>query len=321
MRHSAYQLRPNKAVDRLFLIEAIRRLDRLARLREYTYYGLGGPYLEDFRLLYELYPEIKMVSIEEDADTVKRQEFHLPCAVETLTLEKAKFKSYLAHYEPNDKKSIFWLDYTGLSYGNFEDLMVLLGKVSEKSMVKITLRAQPSDFIDQQNESLGSRAERFRRQFGALMPDSAADPPRDFWDFACLLQDMVQVAAQKALPGAVPLMFQPVSSFYYSDGTGIFTLTGVVCRRDAAAETKKAFEDLHFCNLTWAKPKHIDVPVLSTKERLHLQNLLPCSSSAGRTLREALGYLIDKDRESTEAKLKQYADFHRYYPYFMRAVP
>ena len=112
MRHSAYQLRPNKAVDRLFLIEAIRRLDRLARLREYTYYGLGGPYLEDFRLLYELYPEIKMVSIEEDADTVKRQEFHLPCAVETLTLEKAKFKSYLAHYEPNDKKSIFWLDYT-----------------------------------------------------------------------------------------------------------------------------------------------------------------------------------------------------------------
>ena len=188
-------------------------------------------------------------------------------------------------------------------------------------MVKITLRAEPTDFIDKQSERLGSRAERFRQQFGAVMPDSAADPPRDSRTFACLLQDMVQVAAQKALPSAVPLMFQPVSSFYYSDGTGMFTLTGVVCRRDSAAETRKAFEDLHFCNLTWAKPKHIDVPVLSTKERLHLQELLPCPSGAGTILHQALGYRIDYSTAQTEAKLKQYAEFHRYYPYFMRAVP
>jgi hypothetical protein len=319
MKHPPYHLRLNKAVDRLLLVDAIRRMDRLERLSEFTYYGLGGPYLDDFRLIYELFPEIKMVSIEKNEDTYKRQEFHLPCG--TLRLERAQFKSFLARYEPNDEKSIFWLDYPGLGYGNLEDLMALLGKVSENSMVKITLRAEPRDFLDKHNETPGSGAESFRRQFGAVMPDSAATPPLGFRDFVCLLQDMVQVAAQKALPSAVPLMFQPVSSFYYSDVTGMFTLTGVVCRRDAAAEIRKVFQDLHFRNLTWAKPTLINVPVLSTQERLHLQKFLPCPSSAGRTLREALGYLIDKDRESTEAKLKQYADFHRYYPYFMRAVP
>ena len=319
MKHPPYHLRPNKAVDRLSLVEAIRRLERLTSLAECTYYGLGGPYLEDFRLIYELCPEVKMVSIEENEDTYRRQEFHLPCG--TLRLEKAQFKTFLARYEPNDEKCIFWLDYADLDYGKFEDFMVLLGKVPENSMVKITLRAEPSDFLDKQSEVPGSGAERFRRQFGAVMPDSAAAPPRCFRDFACLLQDMVQVAAQKTLPSAVHLMFQPVSSFYYSDGTGMFTLTGVVCRRDAVAETKKAFQDLHFSNLTWGKPKLIDVPVLSTKERLHLQKLLPCRSGAGRTLRQALGYLVDEDTARTEAKLKQYADFHRYYPYFMKAVP
>jgi hypothetical protein len=42
---------------------------------------------------------------------------------------------------------------------------------------------------------------------------------------------------------------------------------------------------------------------------------------AGVTLRRALGYLIDDTRPKTESRLKQYAQFHRYYPYVMRAVP
>jgi len=122
VKHPPYHLRPNKAVDRLFFVEAIKRLDRLADLKEYTYYGLGGPYLEDFRLLYEMCPEVKkMVSIEENEDTFRRQEFHLPCGI--LRLEKTKFKSFLAGYEANDENSIFWLDYTGLEYGHFEDFM------------------------------------------------------------------------------------------------------------------------------------------------------------------------------------------------------
>lgn len=319
MRHPPYHLRPNKAVIRLTLIDAIKCLDKLGNLSEYTYYGMGGPYLEEFRLLYGLSPEIKMVSIEEDENTYKRQKFHLPCG--NLRLKKTQFKSFLARYESNNEKSIFWLDYTKLEYGNFEDFMTLLTKVSENSTLKISLRAEPKDFFDKRGEPEGSGAERFRRQFGALMPDPTADPPRGYGNFARLLQDMVQVASQKALPGALPLMFQPISSFYYSDGTNMFTLTGIVCQRNLRAVTRKAFQDLIFPNLGWTQPKHIGIPTLSTKERLHLQELLPCHRRAGSTLRQALGYLIDDNRHLTEKKLKQYADFHRYYPFFIQAVP
>jgi len=310
MRHPPYHLRPNKAVDRLMFVEAIRRLGKLAPLSDYTYYGLGGPYLEDFRLLYDFCPEIKMVSIERDKETFKRQKFHLPCG--TLRLEKTDFKSFLARYESRDERSIFWLDYTGLEYGHFGEFMALLGKISENSMIKVTLRAEPRDYFDE------SGAERFKREFGAL---TDADPPREFRDFACLLQDMLQVAAEKALPSAMPLMFHPVSSFYYADGAKMFTLTGLICVRTEAAMVKNAFRDWQFANLHWGKPKRIDVPVLSTKERLHLQNLLPCRGRAGRMLRAALGYLIDDDRRKTDIKLKQYAEFHRYFPYFMKGIP
>jgi hypothetical protein len=319
MKHPPYHLRPNKAVDRLLFVEAVRRLERIASLADYTYYGLGGPYLEDFSLLYGYCPQVKMVSIEENEETYKRQQFHLPCG--TLRLERAEFRSFLAGYEANDAKSIFWLDYTRLEYGNFEDFMALLGKVAEKSMVKITLRGEPRAFFDSKCESVGGGAERFRHQFGLVMPDPGADPPRDVLNFAALLQEMVQVASQKALPSALPVMFQPLASFQYADAAPMFTLTGIVCRRDEAPRTIAAFRDLQFANFTWEKPRRIDVALLSTKERLHLQRLLPCEHTPGKALREALGYLIDENKAETERKLRQYADFHRYYPYFLRAVP
>jgi hypothetical protein len=311
MKHPSYHLRPNKAVERVAFIEGIRLLANLEKLSEYTYIGFGGPYLEDFRLLYEICPEIKMISIEADAETYKRQCFHLPCGAVELT--RAEFRSFLVQYEPNDLKSIFWLDYTGLEYSCFEDLMVLLGKVAANSMIKITLRANPRDFIDAPDE--------FRRKFELLMPDPSAVPPSSSDRLAYLIQGMAQIACQRALPGALPHVFQPVSSFYYSDGTGMFTLTGVVCRRGDQANVRSVFKDLRFANLDWAKPRKIDVPTLSTKERLHLQRLLPHGRGAGSVLRQELGYLIDKNKSQTEIKLQQYADFHRYFPYFMKATP
>jgi len=74
----AYHTRPNKAVDRLTLIDAIRLVVKPRELSDYTYYSMGGPTLDDFRLIYEFYPEIKMVSIEQHEETYKRQQFHLP---------------------------------------------------------------------------------------------------------------------------------------------------------------------------------------------------------------------------------------------------
>ncbi len=323
MSHPPYHLRTNKAADRFALIEAIKRLDKLGgKLEEYTYYGLGGPYLEDMRLLYEFCPEIPMVSIEENEEIRKRQDFHRPCASGTLQLKKTNVKSFIDLYEPSDRKSIFWLDYTRLAYTCFDDFITLLGEIASGSMVKITLRADPRDYWWYNHRSMRrKKIEEFRKKFATVMPTQSAYPPWASKDFAYLVQEMLQIAAEQALPAAMPLSFHPVSSFYYSDGTWMFTLTGVIWPRNDKAAVERAFNGWEFANLAWARPKLIDIPDLSTKERLRLQRCLPCSASRGATLRAELGYLIDEDILKTETALEQYAAFHRYFPYFLRGVP
>ena len=319
MRHPTYHLRPNKTADRFAFIEAIKRLERLSPkgLRDYTYYGLGGPYLEDFRLLYEFCPGVRMVSIEKDRETHKRQKLHRPCRTVRLIMDD--LSSYIDRYNPGHQKSIFWLDYTGLEYKCFNDFKVLLGTVAEDSMIKVTLRSEPKDWVV---EDRSKKADEFHAKFAGVMTAPSDRPPRGRQEFAHFLQRMLRVAAQQALPPpAVSLTFVPVSSFYYSDGTGMLTLTGVVCDENRRGDVERVFADWELANLTWNEPKLIDVPFLSTKERLRLQRLLPSVSAPGRRLRKALGYLIDNNSQKTEAALEQYATFHRYSPYVLRGVP
>jgi hypothetical protein len=321
LRHPPYHLRLNKAVDRLTLIDAIKHIGRSEDLRAYTYYGMGGPTLEDFRLIYEFFPEIRMVCIEENEDTYKRQRFHLPCRSRRLKLERTAFSSFLAKYEAKDERSIFWLDYLDLQFTSFEEFMELLGKVGAKSVVKITLRCNPPDFLDPDTEKQLKKQEEFKKKFETVLPSAFTVPPIELKDLAQTVQEMLQIASQKALPSRVPTMFLPVSSFFYNDGTGMFTLTGVVCLRTSEAEIKSPFANWRFANLKWNAPIEINVPNLSTKERLHLQRHLPHGRNAGKILRRSLGYLIDRDQAQTESQLQQYADFHRYSPYFIKAIP
>lgn len=311
MRGPAYHLRPNKGVDRLIFMDAIRILGRLTPLRTCTYHGFGGPFLEDFRLVYESNPDIGMVSIERDPEVLKRQRFHKPCA--SIRLEHTDLSSFIATFDPGDDAGIFWLDYTGLAYSNFDELTALLTKVPANSLVKVTLRARWNDFLNDPDS--------FNQKFGALMPDPQAPPPTNQKDFASLLQSMLQIVAQRALPAASGMTFQPICTFYYSDGTPMFTASGIVCERKQRDVVRQTYRDWSFASLNWAQPKRIDVPTLTTKERLSLQELLPRRRRSGSVLRRALGYLIDDNKPKTEATLRQYAIFHRYYPYIMRAVP
>jgi hypothetical protein len=319
VKHPPYHLRTNKAVDRFMLIEAARCLGRPRELSEYTYYGFGGPYLEEFRLLHESFPEMRLVSIEQDAQTYKRQRFHRPCG--HIQLRNTDFSSFLTRYDSGNKKSIFWLDFTGLEYSQFEDFMSLLGKVAAGSIVKVTLRAEPSDYLGRDKKDQEAREEEFRKKFGAILPASDVTPPPDLEGFAEVLQEMLRIAAEKALPSGTGFVFQPISSFCYKDGDGIFTLAGIVCQRNRQNSFRAKFSGWDFANLDWAKPKLIDMPFLSTKERLHLQEYLPCRRDAGRKLLKVLGYRVDNNRARATAKMKQYADFYRYYPHFVRAIP
>ena len=321
LKHPHYQLRQNKAVDRLTLIDAIKRVVGREEPRRYTYYGMGGPYLEDFRMIYEFFPEMRMVSIEENEDTHKRQHFHLPCRGNRLKLKHATLSDFLAEYEAMDEKSVFWLDFTDLEFANLDAFMDLLGKVGAGSIVKITLPCNPPSYQDLDQEKQFKKALEFIRKFETLLPSSFTTPPLKTNLFALLVQDMVRIASQRALSSAMQNMFLPLCSFYYNDGTAMFSLTGLISLRSEEPIARRPFKNWQLANLDWTPPKEISTPSLSTKERLHLQRHLPRSGDAGKVLLRSLGYLIDEDKTRTEAQLQQYADFHRYFPYFVKAIP
>lgn len=310
MRHPPYHLRVNKAIDRFLLVEIIDILKKYCEISDYTYYGFGGPFLEDCRLIHNHYPEIKIVSIEKNEATFKRQEFHR--FSRNLDLRQIDFASFLANFS-SDGKEIFWLDYTDLRFGHFDDFMNILGKVSENSIVKITVRAEPPPN--------GLYAwEKFQREYEKVLPKLVPQTAiATRFRFVKLLHDMFQIASQQALLELGESVFQLLDSAHYNDQTEMLSITGMVCNKNDVSEIRQWFKNWAFSNFDWEKaPRKIDVPTLSAKERLHLEKYLPTKAKTGRSLARALGYRIDNSASGHLEKLKQYEDFYQYYPYFAR---
>ena len=318
MTHPPYHLRVNKAIDRLLLVDILDILKRnRVDLSNYTYYGFGGPFLEDCKLIHDRCPEIQIVSIEKNQQIFKRQEFH--CFSKKLNLIPKDFATFLAHFSSSGRE-IFWLDYTNLKFGNFDEFMSILAEVSENSVVKITVRAEPLSKRGLLQQEREERFEGFQEEFGKIIPESIQIQQKDIEkteDFIKLLQKMLEIAAQQALreSGSV---FQPLNSSYYSDQTEMLSVTGIVCNKNKVSEIRQWFKDWAFINLTWKDARRIGVPILSTKERLHLEKYLPTTMKTGRFLSRSLGYRIDDSQKKHIEKLKQYEEFYQYYPYFAR---
>lgn len=83
MSHPPYHLRHNKAVDRFLFIDLISKINEVSNgaIASYTYHSLGGPFLEDFKLMHHYFPLINMVCIEKDLETHKRQKFNCPIKI------------------------------------------------------------------------------------------------------------------------------------------------------------------------------------------------------------------------------------------------
>jgi hypothetical protein len=314
MRHPPYHLRLNKAVDRGLLVETLRRLDARPELAGYTYYGFGGPFLEDCRLMGARWPELRLVSFEANEETFKRQCFHkFSSRVELMPCE---FGDFLTTFHGTGTE-IFWLDYTGLTREMFNELQDLLTKAAPGTVVKVTLQAEPQcDALS--DTSVEKFRRKLRKNFGGLLPDDQGGDRFRPGEFPQYVQGMVQIAAQQALPASAGTTFQLLHSTVYADSLRMLSVAGIVCARDEAEDIKAAFSSWKFANLTWARPTTINVPALSVRERLRLDEFLPSASNGGGLLAEKLGYAVDRSPAANTRQLQQYADFHCYYPYLAR---
>ena len=309
--HPHYHLRPNKAIDRLLFVDIIRAFDGVFGIQKnkYVYVGLGGPYIEDFKLLSNLFPKLKMISLEHQAEVYKRQLFH-KCS-RNLTLEPKSFGEFLNDtYMFEENPTIVWLDYTDLAIENFKEIESLCLKIQANSLIRITLKSHTKCEKDD-----------FQRIYDDYLSGQISEDDITFNNISNIVCNMLKNAINKALCSA-NLSFLPLHQARYSDSTQMFSLTGVIC--DEETDHKKLFKKIHKrCSDINGDNciDVIDIPSLTLKERMHLESCLPRANNDGKVVARKLKYMIEKRVGDNLLKCQQYEKYYRYYPHFNKIIP
>lgn len=325
--HGSYRLRHNKAVERLAFVELLSRISRhqACDIRSYSYIGLGGPSLEDFRILHAVFAMEGMLSLERSEDTVRRQEFNRPHTVVDCKLQEVG--SFVDEFE-REGPTLVWLDYASPDEiaSQIADFHVLLSKLDYYDICKITLNANPAALVrghykEKAEELHERRYKYFRDLLGEYFPSGRVEPRfMTNAGFPSVLTWSLEAAAHSAMEHSPGRRFFPLTAFRYADGQQMVTLTGIVLEPGTETDflEKTSLADWPLLAADWIAPKAIRVPELTMRERLKIESMLP--TTGPDDIARALGFSItDREEDSMDA-LRSYAELYRHVPFFSEIV-
>jgi len=216
-----YRLRPNKAVDRELFLSLLMRLAPELALENYHYVGLGGPFLEDFRLVHGRLGIAKMTCVEIQEQVHKRQIFNRPIA--SIQCIHTGLEDYLDETD-FDSPAIIWFDYTEpksitSQIGRFART---IGTVPTGSILRITLNANPGS-LGKPNDNFSEielmewRLQEFQRRLGTLFPSGMSADGMKQSSFGKSLLHALKLAVEKeALSLQTQLSILQVGAFFTS---------------------------------------------------------------------------------------------------------
>lgn len=320
-----YRLRPNKAVDRELFLSLLMRLGRRLEIEKYHYVGLGGPFLEDFRLIHGRLGIAKMTCVEAEEQVHKRQIFNRPIAC--IECVHKSLEDYLDETD-FDSPVIIWFDYTepkGITT-QIERFARTIGTVPIGSVLRVTLNANPASLgkpepndisVEAEGEASEDRAQkptiqewrlaRFKERLGSLFPSGLTPDGMNFKTFGTSLLRALKLAVEKEALSFRDRRVVWALATHYADGQAMVTAALVVCQNDDKAidELVKTWE---FYATTDA-PHRLDLPALSTLERLVMESDNDAQTNMGFELPRS-----DMGENPFEVSKK----FYRIYPHFSR---
>lgn len=280
-----YQLRPNKAVDRELFLSLLARLSGVLKLETYTYISLGGPFLEDFRLVHSRLGIRNMKCIEAEESVHKRQCFNRPipsveCIHNTLEgyLDATEFPTPI----------ILWFDYTDPAavtsqIARFADTVL---NVPLFSILRITLNANPGSLGSPPTKTIQTppngikdeadprptlgewRMTKLRDRLGAQFPNGTQPTEMEKTRYGAVLLRALRLAVSNELLSSEERTVSWVLATHYADGQPMVTATLLVLPVQHSLDEVVANWPFH--SLPDA-PLGLDMPVLSTRERLTLE--------------------------------------------------
>lgn len=267
-----YRLRPNKAVDRELFLSLLSRLHHALDITGYKYVGLGGPFLEDFRLIHARIGIREMDCIEMEEAVHRRQLFNRP--VESIRCLHSSLEDYLASSEFTDP-IVLWLDYTDPRHlrAQIESFADQALELPLGSVLRITLNANPESLgkppAGQEASVLPLRLASLRTKLGDFCPADLTDEDMTQKRFGTSVLRALKLAVDKRMLEVLNRKVSWALATTYADGQAMATAALVV-----VAESDEVIEPLlkgwEFRSLP-AEPLVLDMPALSTLERLTME--------------------------------------------------
>jgi hypothetical protein len=320
----SYKLRPNKAVDRELFLDLLSRLAGPLRLDRYEYVGLGGPFLEDFRVIHARLGVSKMVCVESEESVHHRQRFN--CPVPSIECVHSTLEDYLDSKNFDDP-AIIWFDYTdphGLT-DQIERFARTIGEVPLNSILRITLNSNPGSLgkpdANEVSVRLGDaspetdtrpteqewRLSRFRERMGNMFPSDLHPEGMTFKQFGKSVLAALRIAVDRESLNHADRKVVWTLATHYADGQPMVTATLIVAAVDDE-RFDSLIDDWPFAS-TLEDPLKLDMPALSTIER-HTLETVPDAA-------ERMGYSLPKS-DMGENPYTSFKRFYRMYPQFAR---
>ncbi|MBE5527502.1 hypothetical protein A9J41_01035 [Laribacter hongkongensis] len=306
-----YRLRPNKAVDRELFLSLLTRLAPQLGLDKYHYIGLGGPFLEDFRLVHGRLGIAKMTCIETEEEVHKRQLFNRPVA--SIECVHKRLEDYIDETYFDDPV-IIWFDFTEPRHitTQIERFASTIGSVPIGSVLRVTLNANPSSLGRpegnlSEEQLMEWRLQAFQRRLGSIFPSGLAAHGMKQENFGNSLLRALRLAVEKEVGNFQDRRIVWALATHYADGQAMVTATVVISEQDDTT-IEALVKGWEFYSTTDA-PHRIDLPALSTLERLTMESDLDAEAK--------MGFDLPKSNMG-ENPFEVFKKFYRIYPHFSR---
>jgi len=327
----SYNLRPNKFVERQLFAELLNKVCARYSPDRYVYVSLGGPQLEDQRLVHRRLGIKTLISLEMDPVIHKRQLFNqrpsfVECRNESTGDFISNFDAFADLHE--DKKFIIWFDYASPRerHEQLVEYQTLLGKLEAEDIIKITMNANPGTLGEEQigetKEQLQKRRlKALRNQLDIYLPKSLKYTEMTGRGLARILCNAIKKASLNAVQNTHLLKPIPLAIFVYQDGPHqILTVTvQLVLKADVEQFRKKLLsQGWDYLPSSWEDVTKIKVPNLTAKERLFIEGLL--FSKSHENVHKELPFRFHENEKESLRILEEYARHYRWYPSYFQVV-
>ncbi len=292
-------------------ISLLNRLGAVLRVENYKYIGLGGPFLEDFRLIHARTGIKGMVSVEMDENTYKRQSFNRP--VDSIECVHSSLEDFLAD-NSFDEPIILWLDYTGAAMNQMDTFAEQVVEQEVFSILRITLNANPSSLGEPSADRLSGekllewRLNAFMDKIGKRSyTEGLTSKDVMTAKYGRSVLKVLYLRVNDVLLGCNDRKIVWALTTHYSDGQPMVTATLITVPPEND-ELERIIRDWEFHSEPLS-PLVLDLPSLSTKERLTME--------INGNPKEDMGYKLPPSSLKQEP-FENFKRFYRVYPHYAR---